>query len=51
MGFKLMHGVNNVKKRIMQIHQLLKTNKCTIIYFVYSKIRIKTLKKLLHVSI
>jgi hypothetical protein len=36
---------------ILKINQLLKTNKCTTIYCVYSKIRIKTLKKLLHVSI
>jgi hypothetical protein len=31
--------------------QLLKTNKCTNMCCVYSKTRIKTLKKLLHVSI
>jgi hypothetical protein len=36
---------------ILMIHQLLKTNKCTIIYCVYSKTLIKTVKKLLHVSI
>jgi hypothetical protein len=33
------------------IYQSLKTNKCTIIYCVYSKIHNKTLKKLLHVSV
>jgi hypothetical protein len=35
----------------VKIRQLLKTNKCTTMYCVYSKTRIKTLKKLLHVSI
>jgi hypothetical protein len=36
---------------ILKIHQLLKTNKCTPMYCVYSKTRIKTFKKLLYVSI
>jgi hypothetical protein len=36
---------------ILKIHWLLNTNKCTIIYCGYSKIHIKTLKKLLHVSV
>jgi hypothetical protein len=31
---------------ILKIHQLLNTNKCTIIYCVYSKIHIKTLNLL-----
>jgi hypothetical protein len=30
---------------------IIKTNKCTNMYFIYSKTHIKTLKKLLHVSI
>jgi hypothetical protein len=38
---------NNEKR----IHQLLKTNKCTNMSCVYSKTRIKTVKKLLYVSI
>jgi hypothetical protein len=42
---------NSLQKVYMKIHQLLKTNKCTNIYSVYSKTHIKTLKKLLHVSI
>jgi hypothetical protein len=33
---------------ILKIHQLLKPNKWTTMHCVYSKARIKTLKKLLH---
>jgi hypothetical protein len=33
------------------VYELLKTNKCTNMYCVYCKTRIKTLKKLQHVSI
>jgi hypothetical protein len=40
----------NFKQKYV-VHWLLKTNKCTTMYCVYSKTCIKTLKKLLHVSI
>jgi hypothetical protein len=37
-------GIFIVAPCILKIHQLLRTNKCTTMYCIYSKIRIKTLK-------
>jgi hypothetical protein len=44
-------GIFIVAPCILKIHQLLKTNKYTNMYCVYSKTRTETVKKLLHVSI
>jgi hypothetical protein len=43
--------IKHRQRQVKKGRKLLNTNKCTIICCVYSKIRIKTLKKLLHVSI